>query len=137
VPVFVQFAFYTLIGGFSAIVNFVIFMGLLRLEQGITTSALTAFFVAAFVNYYLSILLLFRHRARWRTGTEIGVFLGVVMLVGAFDLYCTRGLVALGVTASLSKLLATALGLVFNFAGRRFLVFPEKPNPDWNSQNPD
>jgi putative flippase GtrA len=35
-----------------------------------------------------------------------------------------------------AKLLSTAIGLVLNFSGRRFFVFPEKPDSDWKPQNP-
>ncbi len=137
VPIIIQFFFYIFIGGFSAIVNFLLFMALYRLGQGVATSALTAFFIAAFVNYYLSIKLLFRHRAKWKTFTEIAVFLGIVSVVGLIDMLCTRFFISTGVPPSLAKLISTAIGLVLNFAGRRFFVFPEKPNSDWKPQNPD
>ena len=136
VPIPIQFFFYIFIGAFSAVVNFLLFMLLYRLGQSVTVSALSAFFIAAFVNYYLSIKLLFRHRAKWRTHTEIAVFLLVVSAVGLVDMYCTRFFILAGLAPSLSKLLSTAIGLVLNFSGRRFLVFPEKPNPDWKPQNP-
>jgi glycosyltransferase involved in cell wall biosynthesis len=136
VPVAIQFFFYSFIGGFSAVVNFLLFLGLYRLGQGVAASALIAFFVAAFVNYYLSVKLLFRHQAKWRTFTEILVFLGVVSVVGLIDMFCTRFLITAGLPPSLSKLTSTAIGLVLNFVGRRFFVFPEKQNPDWNPQGP-
>jgi len=137
VPIAIQFFFYIFIGGFSAIINFLLFMALYRLGQGVAASALTAFFIAAFVNYYLSIKLLFRHRAKWKTFTEIAVFLMIVSVVGLIDMYCTRFFISVRIPPSLSKLISTAIGLVLNFAGRRFFVFPEKPNPDWKPQNPD
>jgi glycosyltransferase involved in cell wall biosynthesis len=136
VPVIIQFFFYIFIGGFSAIVNFLLFMALLYLGRGVDVSALTAFFIAAFVNYYLSISVLFRHKAKWKTTTEILVFLGVVIVVGLIDMFCTRSFISIGISPSVSKLLSTAIGLVLNFAGRRFFVFPEKGNPDWKPQNP-
>ena len=104
--------------------------------QGVSTSALIAFFIAAFVNYYLSIKLLFRHQAKWKTGAEIAVFLMVVAVVGLIDMYCTRFFITLGLPPALSKLVSTAIGLVLNFVGRRFFVFPEKANPDWKPQDP-
>jgi glycosyltransferase involved in cell wall biosynthesis len=134
VPIPVQFFFYTFIGGLSAIVNLLCFLGFLRLGVGLTPSTLSAFFIAAFVNYYLSVMLIFRHKAKWNTITEILVYLGVVVLVGLVDLYCTRFFVTIGFSSALAKILATAVVLVLNFAGRRFIVFPEKPNPDWNPQ---
>jgi len=136
VPVIIQFFFYIFIGGFSAIVNFLLFMGLYRMGQSIAVSALSAFFIAAFVNYYLSIKLLFRHQAKWKAFTEIGVFLLVVGVVGLIDMYCTRYFVSFGMSPALSKIASTVIGLALNFTGRRFFVFPEKANPGWNPQNP-
>jgi putative flippase GtrA len=36
--------------------------------------------------------------------------------------------------AALAKTLATGVGFVLNFVGRRFIVFPEEPSPDWEPQ---
>jgi dolichol-phosphate mannosyltransferase len=135
VPIFVQFVFYGFIGGFSAVVNFVLFLVMLWVGVGFTVSVLSAFFIAAFVNYYLSIKLLFRHKARWNTITEITVYLMVVVVVAVIDLFFARLFVAIGLNVALAKTLATIIDLGFNFAGRRFIVFPEKPNPDWKPQN--
>jgi glycosyltransferase involved in cell wall biosynthesis len=131
VPIPMQFVFYTFIGGLCAIVNLVCFLGLLQAGVGLTQSALVAFFIAAFVNYCLSVTFIFRHNARWSTVTEVLVYLGVVVAVGLVDLYSTRFFVAIGVGPALAKIFAAGIDLVFNFAGRRFIVFPEKPNPDW------
>jgi dolichol-phosphate mannosyltransferase len=137
VPLPVQFVFYTCIGGVAAIVNLLCFVLLLRIGFGLTTSVLAAFFIAAGVNYYLSITLLFRHRVRWNTITELLVYLALVITVSIVDLGCTHGFVALGMDPPLAKILSTVIGLVLNFAGRRFIVFPEKPNPDWRPQDHD
>jgi dolichol-phosphate mannosyltransferase len=136
VPLPIQFLFYMFIGGLCAIVNLAIFLGLHSGGVGLGASAITAFFTAAVLNYYLSIKLIFRHKARWKTGAEIFIFVGLVVVVGLIDMYLTRGLVAAGTTPWLAKIAATALGLVLNFAGRRFLVFPEPGRPDWKPQNP-
>ena len=133
VPIPIQFVFYTVIGGLSAIVNLVCFLGLLRVGVGLTPSALSAFFIAAFVNYCLSVTFLFRHKAKWSPTTEIIVYLVVVVVVGLVDLYCTRFFVGIGIGAALAKILSTTIVLVLNFAGRRFVVFPEKSNPDWTT----
>ena len=136
-PLPVQFVFYTAIGGVAAIVNLLCFMLLFDIGLGLTPSVLVAFFIAAGVNYYLSIKLLFRHRAKWNTITELLVYLVLVVVVSLVDLGCTRGFVALGVNPPLAKALSTLIGLVLNFVGRRFIVFPEKSNPDWKPQDPD
>ena len=129
-PWIVQFFFYIFIGGFSAIVNLLLFLALLS-SLGVTAAALTAFFGAAAVNYYLSVLILFRREAKWKSATEILLFLLVVAVVSVVDLYSTRFFVSIGSSATMAKIFATAIGLVLNFAGRRFIVFPEKPSPDW------
>jgi len=136
VPIAIQFLFYTLIGGFSAIVNLLLFLSLYRVGVAIAIATLTAFFVAAWVNYYLSIRLIFRHKAKWRTGTEVAMFLGVVCAVGMVDLYCTQLFVGLGSAPWLAKVSSTAIGLVLNFAGRRYVVFPEKGSTGLEAAEP-
>ncbi len=135
-PLVVQFAFYTVVGGLAAVVNLLLFLGFLRAGIGVNGAALSAFFLAAFFNYYLSIKLIFRHRARWQTLAELVVFLVVVSAVGLIDMLCTRFFIASGLPPWLSKLASTAIGLVLNFAGRRFVVFPDKQRSDWKPQNP-
>ena len=133
-PIFVQLFFYALVGGVSAIVNVLCFIGFLRLGLGITPSILTAFFIAAFVNYYLSISFIFRHNAKWGTVTEILIYLGVVVLIALIDLYCTRFFVYLGFGSALAKIISIGIIFTLNFVGRRFIVFPEKTSPDWTPQ---
>jgi len=137
VPLPIQFLFYTFIGGICAVVNLALFLFLHRAGFDISSAALCAFFIAAALNYYLSVKLIFRHKARWKTFTEVLVFLGVISSVGIIDMYLTRWLVSLNFELWVAKVLATALGLVLNFAGRRFIVFPEPGRPDWKPQNPN
>jgi dolichol-phosphate mannosyltransferase len=129
-PWVIQFFFYIFIGGLSAVVNLLLFLALLP-ALGLSLAALTAFFAAAAVNYYLSTLILFRRGARWSSVTELVVFLLVVGAVSLVDVFSTRSFTAMGAPPALAKLIATAIGLLLNFAGRRLLVFPEKGNPDW------
>ena len=131
VPIPVQFAFYVLIGALSAIVNLICFLTLLKGGVGLTVSTLIAFFVAAFVNYLLSITLIFRHKAKWSGPAEMAVYLGLVIVVAIVDVVCTYLLVSSGLGPALAKILAAGFGLVFNYFGRRYIVFPEKTNADW------
>jgi putative flippase GtrA len=133
-PWIVQFVFYLGIGGAAAVVNLLLFVALYR-ELGVTLAAPVAFFAAAFVNYYLSIKIIFRHKARWQSSLEIVIFLLVVAVVSVVDLYSTQFFITAGMNAALAKALATVIGLVLNFAGRRFIVFPEDPSPDWGPQD--
>jgi dolichol-phosphate mannosyltransferase len=136
VPLPVQFVFYAGIGGLAAIVNLLCFVLLLDIGLGLTPSILAAFFIAAGVNYYLSVTLLFRHKVRWGTASELLLYLVVVVAVSIVDLGCTQGFIALDMYPPLAKMLSTVIGLILNFAGRRFIVFPEKSNPDWKPQDP-
>jgi dolichol-phosphate mannosyltransferase len=135
VPVAIQFLFYTLIGGVAALVNLLIFLSMRRADAPVAASTLTAFFVAAAVNYYLSVKLLFRQKARWTTWTELAAFVGVVVTVAMVDLFCTRFFIGIGFADGAAKIASTGIGLVLNFTGRKYVVFPEKSNPDWKPQN--
>jgi dolichol-phosphate mannosyltransferase len=53
------------------------------------------------------------------------------------DLYFTRFFISLGAQPALAKALSTTIGLVLNFTGRHFIVFPEKARPDWKPQHVD
>ncbi len=134
VPWPVQFAFYVIIGGFCALINLALFLALLRLGMDINLSISVSYIVAAVINYLLSIALLFRHRARWNSVVEIVMFVLVVGAVGILDLVTTRLLVLSGVTAGLAKAASSLLGLAWNYAGRRWVVFFEPSNPDWKPQ---
>jgi glycosyltransferase involved in cell wall biosynthesis len=129
-----QFAFYLFIGGSSALINLGGFLSALTLGLTVNAAAPLAFFTAAGVNYALSILLLFRHRARWNSITEGAIFLGSVSVIGLLDWYCTRSWMEAGIADWLAKSMATLLGLALNFTARKFLVFPEPSNSEWKPQ---
>ena len=67
VPIAIQFLFYIFVGGFSALVNLLVFLAVHAVGVNVSLAALSAFFIAALVNYLLSIKLIFRHNAKWRT----------------------------------------------------------------------
>jgi glycosyltransferase involved in cell wall biosynthesis len=130
----IQFVFYVAIGGLSGVVNLALFVLLLRANARVEVAAPVAFAVAAAVNYYLSVLILFRHRARWNSATEGLIFGAMVAAIGVFDLMSTRFFINDGFDPWAAKAVATALGLILNFLGRRFVVFPEPANPEWEPQ---
>jgi dolichol-phosphate mannosyltransferase len=130
----IQFAFYVLIGGASALFNLGLFMALTGAHVRLNVALPVAFFAAAALNYYLCILILFRQRARWSSLLETSIFLILVLAIGYFDFRSTLFFVGLGVAPWLAKSTATALGLVLNFTARRFVVFPEPASPDWEPQ---
>lgn len=133
-PMPIQFILYVLIGGISALFNLLVFLGMLAAGWTVTAAAPTAFVLAAAANYQLCILLLFRHKARWNSVNEMIIFFVVVTLVGVLDLEMTKFFMLLGSHAWVSKLFASIIGLIFNFLGRRFLVFPESPSGQWKPQ---
>jgi dolichol-phosphate mannosyltransferase len=121
-PLPMQFLIYALIGGVAAVVNLVSFLIFLAADLTLTASAVLAFGVAAVANYFLCIALLFRHRARWNSATEGLIYVLVVVAAGGLDLGVTRTLFAMSMAPWLAKSVASLVGLVFNFLGRRFVV---------------
>src|SRR5579872_3495216 len=113
----VQFVGYVAIGGAAAVVNLLAFVSLLRVGVPLTSSVVASFGVAALVNYFLCIALLFRHKARWNSGVEVLMYVIVVVLAGVVDLGATRVLFMMGMGAVLAKSSASAISLVFNFLG--------------------
>jgi glycosyltransferase involved in cell wall biosynthesis len=136
-PLPMQFLVYLLIGGLAALANLFIFLGLHKAGTGVFIAAPVAFVVAALFNYVLCLLVLFRHRIRWGSVVEILIFLAVVAVIGGLDLLVTAGFMDIGLKAGIAKLLASILGLALNFAGRRYLVFPEPPSGPWDAQAAD
>lgn len=130
-PIPVQFLFYVFIGGLAAIVNLVCFLAFVDVGVAITLSAIFAFFIAAGVNYYLSVKLLFRHKARWSGPKEALIYIALVSVLGLVDAKTTSSLVAAGLDAGFAKILSTIVVFVLNFAGRRFIVFPERQIRSW------
>jgi glycosyltransferase involved in cell wall biosynthesis len=133
-PMPVQFAAYLFIGGVSAVFNLAFFLLALACGYSTTFSALTAYFLAAALNYLMCILLLFRHKAKWSAPKEIAIYLLVVCALGIVDAGMTRFLMQTGMAAWISKSTATVVGLILNFAGRRLLVFPEPSSGPWRRQ---
>ncbi len=133
-PLPVQFLVYVLIGGISAVINLFIFLGLINTGFTVTVAAPTAYIIAAIVNYFLCVFLLFKHKARWSSTTEAILFILVVAFVGVIDLGVTRLFMLFGIYAGVSKLLASGIGLFLNFLGRRFWVFPEPASGPWKPQ---
>ena len=127
-PPAIQFCFYTLIAGSAALANLLLFLLFLKLGWGPDRAAPAAFLLAAAINYWLCIKLIFRHRARWNSAGELFAYGLVVAGVCLYDWGVTRLLLARGLGPTAAKLTATATGLVLNFLGRRYVVFPEKGN---------
>lgn len=133
-PVPLQFLVYLLIGGLSAVANIIIFLSLRSWLISDNIAIPAAFFLAALLNYFLCIGFLFRHKARWKTTGEIITYFAVVILVSLVDFAVTKWLLFLGGGAWLAKSVACVAGLIFNFVGRRYIVFPEPSSGPWRTQ---
>jgi glycosyltransferase involved in cell wall biosynthesis len=120
----VQFIGYALVGGVCAIANVALFL-ILRgfLSSGFAAAA--AFALAAVLNYILSVRLVFRSGAMWRTPTELVAYSVVVGSAGSIDVLATLSLLEIGLSPAASKTVASAVALLFNFLGRRYFVFRE------------
>jgi putative flippase GtrA len=136
-PAYVQFVAYLFVGGAAATINFITFMLLYSIGMAINIAAPMAFVVAAAVNYLLSVHFIFRHRAKWGTSWEIVIYCIVVLFGATLDLFFTRLAINLEYSPSVAKGTATALILMFNFVGRRYIVFPLAQRGEWRDRQQD
>lgn len=121
---------YFVVGGFCAVVDFVIFAGLTAgLGVHWFSSALLSFVVATTVNYWLSITFVFDQGARFSQRREIGlVFLASGIGLGFNQLALWIGYELLGIDLYLSKIMATGAVFFWNYGARRFYIFrPVQP----------
>jgi dolichol-phosphate mannosyltransferase len=130
-PPYIQFVAYLFVGGVAAGVNVLVFVQLYSFGIALEIAAPTAFIIAAAVNYLLSIGLVFRHKAKWSAIWEIAIYCVVVLGGAMLDLFITKVLFNRGSPPTVAKIAAIALLLVFNFAARRYLVFPLARTGGW------
>jgi glycosyltransferase involved in cell wall biosynthesis len=133
-PVPVQFLVYVLIGGLSALANISLFLVFRAMDISNGISIAIAFLLAATLNYVLCITFLFRHKAKWKTAGEVFVYFLVVCLVGLIDFATTTNLLKIGIDPLAGKSAGCLVGLLFNFLGLRYFVFPEPAPGPWRSQ---
>jgi len=131
---FLQFLIYIFIGGTAAMVNLGVFLSLHFAGIKAVFSIPSAFIIAAILNYFLCISILFKHKVKWNFSTEIFLFLILVSSLCVFDYIITTLLLSVSVNPLNAKLTATGLGLLLNFVGRRFLIFPEPESGSWKPQ---
>lgn len=136
-PLPVQFLLYLFIGGIAAASNLGIFLALFNAGYDVQVAAPIAFVLAATVNYFLCVLLLFRHNAQWSTSKEMLVFIVLVVSVAVLDLVITKGLLNAGAAPATAKSIAILYGLALNFAGRKYFVFYEPSSGPWAPQSSD
>lgn len=119
-----EFVRYIGVGGVAFIADFALLAVLVLTGLHYLVAALLAFLLGTWVNYRLSVRWVFVYRAIETRSAEFGLFL----LVGVTTLGLSLALMALLVErlemhVLLAKCVATVFTLVFNFAGRRALLF--------------
>jgi dolichol-phosphate mannosyltransferase len=133
-PLPIQLLLYLGIGAIAAGVNLGIFSVLLTFQIQIRLAAPVAFLIAAAVNYILCITVLFRHKARWNSRTEMFIYMAVVAIVCLLDLGITGLMMSMNMGPHVAKLIATISVFTLNFIGRRYMVFPEASVGPWKPQ---
>jgi dolichol-phosphate mannosyltransferase len=130
-PLPIQFAAYAVLGGVCAVANIAVFTALMTTITSPAAAVPLAFVVAALLNYWFCVSLLFKPGARWSRLGEVGAYVAVVAGSGAVDFGTTMALIGAGMAATGAKAIACVTALAFNFLGRRFIVFPERPAGEW------
>jgi len=116
-----QFVAYLLIGGMCALINLLLFWLFFRLTFTWVAAA-AAFVAAAAINYWLCVLFLFK-RSGSSTWRQLMAYAGLVVAVANIDAFSTMSFIAAGARPAVAKLSATIVAFLFNFLGRRFLIF--------------
>ncbi|NLD59837.1 MAG: GtrA family protein [Clostridiales bacterium] len=124
-----QFLRYAFVGGAAALADAGVLWGLERMGPNYLVAAVFGFFAGLAVNFALSKALVFRYEAP-RAGA-LGEFLGYGA-IGGVGLLLTLGLMYfltefLGLHFMLSKAVSTAIVLLWNFAGRKYLLYSHRP----------
>ncbi len=114
-----------LLGGIAGAVDLILFSALFYPGVEVVVAAPVAFLSAAIVNYFLCVLLLFRHRSRWGPAAEQLVYWLFAGVICVADLGATLFFLHVGAAPWIAKLLACLVLAPFNFIGRRFLVFSD------------
>ena len=125
-PLPMQLILYFVIGGIAALADLTFFQIATAAGMPVNAAVPAAFAGAAILNYFLCILILFRHKARWGTAGEIAAYIFTVLLMGLVDFSITKGLIACGWHVMAGKAFATLCGFIGNFFLRRNFVFQLK-----------
>jgi putative flippase GtrA len=118
-----QFFLYLIVGGLSFFVDIGSFIVLRAIEVPVILASVTSFILATAANYLLSVILAFE-RGRFRRNIEILRFLSVVMIgLGLNTLLVWCFVYPLALHPTVAKIIAVPIVLVWNYLGRRRLVF--------------
>ena len=118
-----QFFLYLIVGGLSFLVEISTFVALRRTAMPVIPASVTSFIVATVANYLLSIVLAFE-RGRFRRHVELTRFL-IVVLVGLTlnTMLVWVFVYPLAIRPTVAKIAAVPIVLIWNYLGRRALVF--------------
>lgn len=119
-----DFIKYFLVGGLSALADFIIFAAFYYIIKNWFISGLISFCIATFLNYYLSIKFVFESGKRLRKSQE--AFL--VYLISFIGFTINQSILFLmiekfNLNVYLSKIATTSIIFLWNFNGRKYFVF--------------
>jgi putative flippase GtrA len=121
-----QFFLYLIVGGLSFLVEIGTFVALRRTAMPVIPASVTSYIVATVANYLLSVLLAFQ-RGRFRRHVELARFLTVVLVGLALNTALVWCFVyPLAIQPTIAKIAAVPIVLVWNYLGRRMLVFDNR-----------
>lgn len=120
----IDFIKYFLVGGLSALADFIIFAAFYYIIKNWFISGLISFCIVTFLNYYLSIKFVFESGKRLRKSQE--VFL--VYLISFIGFTINQSILFLmiekfNLNVYLSKIATTSIIFLWNFNGRKYFVF--------------
>ena len=121
-----QIFLYLIVGGLSFLVEIGTFVALRHAAMAVIPASVTSFIVATVANYLLSILMAFE-RGRFRRHIELARFF-IVVLVGLALNTALVWLFAypLAIHPTVAKIAAVPIVLIWNYLGRRLLVFDDR-----------
>ncbi|MGA8756914.1 MAG: GtrA family protein [Stellaceae bacterium] len=121
-----QFFLYLIVGGLSFLVEIGVFVAFCRAGMPVIPASITSFLVATTANYLLSVLLAFQ-RGRYPRHIELMRFITVVVVGLALNttlVWCFA--YPLAIPPTIAKIAAVPFVLVWNYLGRRLLVFDDR-----------
>jgi putative flippase GtrA len=125
-----QFLLYLVVGGLSFCVDIGAFVLLQSAAVPVIPASIISFIAATGANYVLSTRLAFQ-AGRFRRSVEVVRFLGVVLVGLALNTgFVWLFVYPLEVRPTVAKIIAVPIVLVWNYLGRRLLVFhAQLPTP--------
>lgn len=133
---FWEFFRYALVGGIAFLADYgTLFLFQEAILTGDTpwelfASTAAGFVVGLAVNYILSLTFVFRKKGNRGSGKSLGAFM-IFAVVGVIGLGLTELIMYLGtellhISYLIVKIIAAAIVLVWNYAGRKLLIFDRK-----------